>query len=86
MQFYYKILCRKPADRKPNIEDPDQTAPSVWSLSTLFAQTCLSKYLESLWQQRWEYENTFKKNGFKGSCSVLTSDRVVSQMLIMAFE
>ena len=28
--------------------DPDHTAPEVWSGSTLFAQTCLSKNLGSL--------------------------------------
>ena len=33
-----------------NSVDPDQTAPlgAVWSASTLFAQTCLSKNLGSL--------------------------------------
>ena len=31
--------------------DPDQTAPigAVWSGSALFAQTCLSLYVEFLW-------------------------------------
>ena len=33
----------KYADKKANSADPDQTAPSVWSGSTLFAQTCQFK-------------------------------------------
>ena len=34
-----------------NSVDPDQTAPlgTVWSGSALFAQTCLSENLGSLW-------------------------------------
>ena len=37
----------KDADRMANNEDPDQTAHlgAVWSGSTLFAQTCMSKNL-----------------------------------------
>ena len=40
-----------------NSVDPDQTAPlgAVWSGSTLFAQTCLSKNLESL-----QYKSSFE--------------------------
>ena len=33
----------------PNSVDPDQTAPSVWSGSTLFAPAYMSKCLEVLW-------------------------------------
>ena len=38
-------MCPKEADRMENSVDPDQTAPlgAVWSGSTLFAQTGLSK-------------------------------------------
>ena len=39
----------KDADGMANSVDPDQTAPNPWSGSTLFAQTCLSKNLGSLW-------------------------------------
>ena len=28
-----------------NSADPDQTGPSVWVYTTLFAQTCLFKYM-----------------------------------------
>ena len=43
-------MSPKDADRMANSVDPDQTAPrgAVWSGSTLFAQTCLSKNLGSL--------------------------------------
>ena len=33
----------KDADGMANSVDPDQTAPSVWSGSTLFAQNCLTQ-------------------------------------------
>ena len=41
-------MCPKGADGMAKSVDPDQTAPlgAVWSGSTLFAQTCLSKNLE----------------------------------------
>ena len=38
----------KDATGMANSEDPDQTAPLVWSGSALFAQTYLSKNLGSL--------------------------------------
>ena len=40
----------KVADRTENSVDPDQTASSeaVWSWSALFAETYLSRYLESV--------------------------------------
>ena len=41
----------KDADWMANSVDPDQTAPSVWSGSTLFPQTCLSEKLGSLKNQ-----------------------------------
>ena len=48
--FYSRVMCPKDADRMTNSVDPDQTAPvgAVWSGSTLFAQTCLSKNVGSL--------------------------------------
>ena len=48
--FYYRWIGPKDIDRIANSVDPDQTAPlgAVWSGSTLFAQTCLSKNLGSL--------------------------------------
>ena len=36
-------MSPKDADGMANSADPDQTAPIVWSGSTLFAQTCLSE-------------------------------------------
>ena len=46
-------MCPKGADGMANSVDPDQTAPlgAVWSGSALFAQTYLSKNLESLQYQ-----------------------------------
>ena len=40
-------MSQKDADRMAYSVDPDQTAPlgAVWSGSTLFAQSCLSKNL-----------------------------------------
>ena len=49
MWFYYKAICPNDAYRMANSVDPDQTAPlAVWSGSTLFVQTCLSKNLGSI--------------------------------------
>ena len=49
MWFYRAVMHLKVADRMANNTDPDQTAPSgtisMWSGSTLFAQTCLSQKL-----------------------------------------
>ena len=42
--FKIWIMCPK-AVRMTNTEYPDQTAPSAWSVSALFAQTCLLKKL-----------------------------------------
>ena len=44
-------MSPKDAAGMANSVDPDQTAPvgAVWSGSTLFAQTCLSENLGSLW-------------------------------------
>ena len=49
--LYCRIMCPKSADQMANSVDPDQTAPlgAVWSGSTLFAQTCLSENLGTLW-------------------------------------
>ena len=49
--FYYREVGPKHADGMANSVDPDQTPPlgKVWSESTLFAQTCLSENLGSLW-------------------------------------
>ena len=46
-----KGIWPRDANGIANSEDPDQTAPlgAVWSGSALFAQTCLSKNLGSLW-------------------------------------
>ena len=49
-----KLILRigqKDVDRIANSVDPDQTAllEAVWSGSTLFAQTCLSEILRTLW-------------------------------------
>ena len=43
-------MLQKDLTGKANIVDPDQTAPmgAVWPGSALFAQICLSKYLEFL--------------------------------------
>ena len=47
MKLYHTaVICPKHADRMANSVDPDSGA--VGSGSTLFAQTCLSKNLESL--------------------------------------
>ena len=45
------------ADGMANNVDPDQTAPlgAVWSGSTLFAQTCQSENLGSLWYMLQEF-------------------------------
>ena len=52
----------KDADRVANSVDPDQTAvdpdqTAPWSRSTLFAQTCLSENLGSLWLALQVVEN-----------------------------
>ena len=41
----------KYADGMANSVDPDQTASSeaVWSWSALFAETCLSQFIEFIW-------------------------------------
>ena len=46
--------------------DPDQTAPlgAVWSGSALFAQTCLSKNLGTLWYVKITYYVIFFFNLF----------------------
>ena len=52
MQFYHRVMCPKDADRMANGVDPDQNASEEQSdvgLHTLFAQTCLSESLGSLW-------------------------------------
>ena len=48
MEQFGAVTCSKAADDMANSVDPDQTAPSgaVWSGSALFAQPCLSEYLE----------------------------------------
>ena len=49
--MYYAEVWPNDADWMANSVHPDQTAPegaSVWSGSTLFAQTSLGKYLGSL--------------------------------------
>ena len=51
--FNYTVKCSKDAD---GIACTDRTAPSVWAWSTLFAQTCLSEYLEPL-----RYKRTVEK-------------------------
>ena len=48
--LYRRVMHSKDADKIANSVDPDQTAPlgalgAVWSGSTLFAQTYLSKNL-----------------------------------------
>ena len=50
MWLYHRVMRPNNADRMANSVDPDQTAPlgAVWSGSTLFAQTYLSKNLGSL--------------------------------------
>ena len=44
-------MCPKDAEGIANNADLDQTDPlgAVWSESALFAQTCLSQNLGSLW-------------------------------------
>ena len=42
-----RVMCPNNADEMANSIDPDETA--VWSGSSLFAQTCLSKNLGTLW-------------------------------------
>ena len=44
----------------PNSVDPDQTAPSVWSGSTLFAPAYMSQYLEVLWYVQFFFRYTDK--------------------------
>ena len=39
----------KDAEGIANSVDPDQTVGAVWSGSALFAQTCLSENLGTLW-------------------------------------
>ena len=48
--FYCRRIGPKDVDRIANSVDTDQTAPlgAVWSGTTLFAQTCLSKNLGTL--------------------------------------
>ena len=48
MKLYYIVMSPKDADEMANSVDPDQTAPLVWSGSTLFALTYLSENLGSL--------------------------------------
>ena len=45
MLFYHAVMCPKDDVKITNSVDTGQT----WSGSTLFAQTCLSKNLGSLW-------------------------------------
>ena len=54
------VMCPKDADGMANSVDPDQTGPlwAVWSGSTLFAQTNLSKNLGSVW-----YHSLFAHTG-----------------------
>ena len=48
--IFHGVMHLNIADRMANSVDPDQIAPpAVWSGSTLFAQTCLSKNLGRLW-------------------------------------
>ena len=49
--FPIEKCIQKIVDWMANSVDPDQTAPleGVWSVSTLFAQICLSENLGSLW-------------------------------------
>ena len=52
MWVYHTVMCPKDADGMANSVDPHQTAPleAVWSESTPFAQTSLSKTCDShLW-------------------------------------
>ena len=48
--FFYRVMGSKDVEGMANNVDPDQTAPqgTVWSGSTLFAQTCLSENLGTL--------------------------------------
>ena len=50
--LYCTIMRPKSADRMANRVDPDQTSPlgAVWSGSTLFAQTCLSENLGTVYR------------------------------------
>ena len=47
MSIWLSLDMSKSTDRMANSVDPDRTAPvgAVWSGSTLFAQTYVSKYL-----------------------------------------
>ena len=49
--FSLRVMHPNDAEGIANSVDPDQTAPlgAVWSESALFAQTCLSENLGSLW-------------------------------------
>ena len=49
--LFLRVMHSKDAAGIANSADPDQTAPlgAVWSGSALFAQTCLSENLETLW-------------------------------------
>ena len=50
-------LCPQDEDGMANSVDPDpQSLGAFWSASTLFAQTCLSKYLGLLqhWKLQWK--------------------------------
>ena len=58
MWLYYRVKCPKDTDGIANSADPDQIAPqidpdqtlgAVWSGCALFAKTCLSENLGSLW-------------------------------------
>ena len=64
--FYYRVTGPKDADRMANSVDPDQTVSlgSVWSGSTLFAQTCMTENLGSLWQIFYNYSMLYERNSF----------------------
>ena len=49
MWLYHRVMSSNDADRLANSVDPDQTLGAVWSGSALFAQTCLSENLGTLW-------------------------------------
>ena len=49
--LYHRIMRPRDAERMANSVDPDQTAPlgAVWSGFTLFAHSCLSENLGTIW-------------------------------------
>ena len=53
-----RVMHPKDTEGTANSVDPDQTAPlgAVWSGSALFAQTCLSKNLGTLWRTNLEIQ------------------------------